>query len=59
MRSTIGGILPIVILSFGILRQVLQLIVLTARGERANPIEVLVLRTRSRCCDTMDLPFSD
>jgi hypothetical protein len=35
-----------VILSFGylILRQVLQLIILTARGERANAVEVLVLR---------------
>jgi hypothetical protein len=34
------------ILSFGylILRQVLQLIILTARGERANAVEVLVLR---------------
>lgn len=35
-----------VILSFGylILRQVLQLIILLARGERANAVEVLVLR---------------
>src|SRR4051794_25541180 len=34
------------ILSFGylILRQMLQLIILTARGERANAVEVLVLR---------------
>lgn len=34
------------ILSFGYLvsRQVLQLVILTARGERANAIEVLVLR---------------
>jgi hypothetical protein len=38
--------LPGMMLSFGylILRQVLQLIVLTARGERANAVEVLVLR---------------
>ena len=38
--------LPAMILSFGylILREVLQLIVLVARGERANAIEVLVLR---------------
>src|SRR5438309_5506448 len=34
------------ILSFGylVLRQLLQLIILTARGERANAVEVLVLR---------------
>src|SRR5215831_11457524 len=38
--------LQVMILSFGylILRQVLQLIILTARGERANAVEVLVLR---------------
>jgi len=38
--------LPVMILPFGylILRQVLQLIILTARGERANAVEVLVLR---------------
>jgi putative transposase len=38
--------LPVMILSFSylILRQVLQLIILTARGERANAVEVLVLR---------------
>src|SRR5437762_12192564 len=38
--------LPAMILSFGylILRQVLQLIILMARGERANAVEVLVLR---------------
>ena len=38
--------LPAMILSFGylILRQVLQLIILVARGERANAVEVLVLR---------------
>jgi hypothetical protein len=38
--------LPVMILSFGylILRQVLQLIILVARGERANAVEVLVLR---------------
>jgi hypothetical protein len=41
-----GGMLPVMILSFGylILRQVLQLIILTVRGERANAVEVLVLR---------------
>jgi len=38
--------LPVMILSFGylILRQVLQLVILVARGERANAVEVLVLR---------------
>lgn len=38
--------LLVMILSFGylILRQVLQLIILTVRGERANAVEVLVLR---------------
>src|SRR5437762_11641087 len=38
--------LPAVILSFGyvVLRQVLQLVILMARGERANAVEVLVLR---------------
>jgi hypothetical protein len=41
-----GGMLPVMILSFGyvILRQALQLIILFARGERANAVEVLVLR---------------
>ena len=39
-------VLPVMILSFGylILRQVLQLIILTTRGERTNAVEVLVLR---------------
>src|SRR2546423_11356077 len=38
--------LPAMILSIGylILRQVLQVIVLVARGDRANAVEVLVLR---------------
>jgi hypothetical protein len=38
--------LSIMILSFGylILRQVLRLVILLARGERANAVEVLVLR---------------
>ena len=38
--------LPVMILSFGylILSQVLQLIILVVRGERANAVEVLVLR---------------
>jgi hypothetical protein len=38
--------LPAMILSFGylILRQVLQLIILTTRGEPTNAVEVLVLR---------------
>jgi putative transposase len=38
--------LPAMILSFGyvILRQVLQLMMLVARGDRANAVEVLVLR---------------
>jgi len=38
--------LPVMILSFGylILRQVLQLVTVMARGERANAVEVLVLR---------------
>src|SRR5436309_7355042 len=38
--------LPAMILSFGylILRQVLQLIILVARGERSNEVEILVLR---------------
>jgi hypothetical protein len=42
----IGGTLSAMILSFGylLLRQVLQLIILAARGERANAVEVLVLR---------------
>jgi putative transposase len=42
----IGGMLSVMILSFGylVLRQVLQLIILLARGERANAVEVLVLR---------------
>src|SRR5438034_7420045 len=46
MRWTARGMLRGVILSFGylILRQVLQLIIVIGRGERANAIEVLVLR---------------
>jgi len=38
--------LSVMILSFGylVLRQVLQLIILLARGDRANAVEVLVLR---------------
>src|SRR5947199_3091720 len=46
MRSTTRGMLRGMILSFGylILRQVLQLITLTASGERTNAVEVLVLR---------------
>src|SRR5256885_7941190 len=38
--------LPAMILSFGylILRQVLQLIILTGRGDHTNAVEVLVLR---------------
>ena len=38
--------LPAMILSFGyvMLRQVLQLVIVMARGERANAVEVLVLR---------------
>jgi putative transposase len=42
----ICGMLPSMILPFGylILRQVLQLIILTVRGERTNAVEVLVLR---------------
>ena len=38
--------LPAMILSFGylILRQVLQLLILIAHGERANAVEVIVLR---------------
>ena len=45
-RLTTGGMLPVMILSFGylILRHVLQLIILAGRGERANAVEVLVLR---------------
>ncbi|MEU5940252.1 helix-turn-helix domain-containing protein [Micromonospora sp. NPDC047548] len=41
-----GGMLPVMILSFGylILRQALQPIILLARGGRANAVEVLVLR---------------
>ncbi|MEH1130890.1 helix-turn-helix domain-containing protein, partial [Micromonospora sp. CPCC 206061] len=41
-----GGMLPVMVLSFGyvILRKVLQLIIVLARGERANAVEVLVLR---------------
>jgi len=40
------GMLRVMILSFGylILRQVLQLMILVARGDRANAVEVLVLR---------------
>jgi putative transposase len=38
--------LPVMIVAFGylVLRQVLQLVILVARGERANAVEVLVLR---------------
>src|SRR5437763_8222883 len=38
--------LPVMILSFGymILRQMLQLVILLARGDHANAVEVLVLR---------------
>src|SRR5256714_8125422 len=38
--------LPVLILSFGsmILRQMLQLVILLARGDHANAVEVLVLR---------------
>ena len=38
--------LPVMVLSFGyvILRRVLQLVILVARGDRANAVEVLVLR---------------
>jgi len=45
VRSTTGGMLPVMILSFGylILRRVLQLVILLARGDRANAVEVLVL----------------
>jgi hypothetical protein len=41
--------LPCMILSIGylILRQVLRLIILVVRGERANAVEVLVLRHRA------------
>jgi putative transposase len=41
-----AGMLPVVILSLGylILRQVLQLMMLLVRGDRANVVEVLVLR---------------
>src|SRR5262245_5118304 len=41
-----GGTLRVMILSFGyvILRQVLQLMILMAQGDRANALEVLVLR---------------
>jgi len=40
------GMLPSMILSFGYLtlRQALQLIILTVRGEHTNAVEVLVLR---------------
>jgi putative transposase len=46
MGSATGGMLPVMILSFGyrILSLVLQLIILVARGERANAVEVLVLQ---------------
>jgi putative transposase len=44
--SMTGGMLPVMIPSFGyvILRQALQLIILLVRGERANAVEMLVLR---------------
>jgi putative transposase len=44
--STSHGMLPAMIRSFGyvILRQVLLLVILVARGERANAVEVLLLR---------------
>jgi hypothetical protein len=44
--STNCGTLPVMILSVGyvILRQVLQLRIPAARGDRANAVEVLVLR---------------
>ena len=43
-----GGRLTGMVVSFGylILRQVLQLIVLGLRGDRANEVEILVLRHR-------------
>jgi hypothetical protein len=46
MGSATGGMLPVMILSFGylILSQVLQFIILVARAERANAVEVLVPR---------------
>lgn len=46
VRSTTGGMLRGMFLTFGylILRQVLPPIILTPRGERANAIDVLVLR---------------
>lgn len=46
MESMARGMLLVMILSFGyvILRQALQLIILVVRGERANAVEVLVLR---------------
>jgi hypothetical protein len=45
----IGGMLPVMILSFRylVLRQVLQLMILLARGDRANVVEVLVLPHRA------------
>ena len=46
MGSATGGMLPVMILSLGylILSQVLQLIILVARRERADAVEVQVLR---------------
>jgi hypothetical protein len=43
-----AGMLPVMILSFGyvIVRMVLQVLALAARGERTNEVEILVLRHR-------------
>ena len=50
--STIGGMLRVMIMSFGylILRQVLQLIILVVRGERANAVKAGAASLRGLGC---------
>jgi hypothetical protein len=61
------GMLPVVTVSLGylILRQVLQLMMLSMRGDRANAVDVLVLRhqvavlRRQGRRDTLPAPGAD